>query len=552
MQNCDELPPRVEQTQSGNTVLYKGRYLYSKRQPQKQIETALDSLVSTERTLFIFASPALAYGAKRLIDILPSSSFLLFIEYDEQLGILFEQTFWQEFIAFNAAKNIEYLCIKDIEGAVQKVEIFTGFNFKRIEIVRGSAGFSLHEELYLAFFALLERHMSFFWKNRITLIEMARLYSRNIFKCLSYISKTETRFKALPQNIVTKPVMVVGAGPSLDSSLAFIKENRENFFLLAVDVALPTLSSIEVEADAVVLLEGQYWIEHAFLLSRYRKIPLFASITSNPHVFNILQDEVFLYSIEFAPINFLKNLRNTMPHLPSFAPLGSVGLLALQLALFITKKDVPIFHTGLDFSYSQGFSHARSSMHPQNITIANSRLKSLYSSSIFPTGLQKIKGKNEILLWSTTVLSSYATMYKSEFSHLNNIFDIGKSGLILRDRVLEEEEVKQLLTKQSSKCKVHKFECDEEKSFQMKKVQCFLNDEKRKLNAIKNMLTGGDEWNVETFINVIKSTDYLYLHFPDYSPSLDASMISSSFLKRIRIEVEYFLKIITEQIEMRH
>jgi len=573
--DAEFIPPRVEETQGGATVFYKSRYLYSKRQPRKQIETVVASFLSSERTLFIFASPVLGYGVPQLINTLHPSSFLLLIEYDEFLGTLFEDSFWKKFntylinasnvshsnstsnnfipngptscmLNFTPARNATYLCTKDKQAVVEKIRSLTGFNFKRIEMIRGSAGFSLYEDFYANLLHLLEEEMSCFWKNRITLIEMARLYSRNIFKWMRQISEDTKRFKILPKNSVEKPILVIGAGPSLDSSLSFIKENREQFFLLAVDVALPTLSSMEVEADAVVLLEGQYWIESAFLQSKYRKIPLFASITSNPHVFNILQSEVFFYSIEFAPIAFLKNFTNTFPNIYSFSPLASVGLLALQLALFIAKNGVPIFHTGLDFSYSQGFSHARSSMHPQNITIGCSRLKGLYCSSLFPLGCQKVKGKNDKFFWSTPILGSYACIYKREFLHYKNIFDIGKTGLILRDYVLKEAEVEGFLKSlKQNKAKATTLNYTrQEETLNIEKVESFLSKEKEKLTIIKNMLTGIDEWNSKIFANIIKSCDYLYLHFPDYPTLKDENMFQPSFLKRIRIEVEYFLKVL--------
>lgn len=547
MQNCDEcLPPRVEQTQGGDTVFYQNRYLYSKRQPRKQIETVIASLFPSERTLFLFASPTLGYGAIQMVDVLPASSFLFFIECDEQLGNLFEKSFWKEFISSNTKKNIKYVCTRDVQEAIKQIEIQTGFNFKRIEIIRGSAGFSLNENFYLGLLHLLEIEMNTFWKNRVTLIEMARLYSRNIFKWLHHILENTQRFKVLPHNKIEKPILLLGAGPSLDESLDFIRENRDDFFLIAVDVVLPTLSSIEVEPDAVVLLEGQYWIENAFLLSKYRKVPLFASITSNPHVFNILQGKIFLYSIEFAPMQFLHNLNKTLPYIHSFNPLGSVGLQALQLALFISKPNIPIFHTGLDFSYSQGFTHATSSMHPYHITMQCSRLQGLYQGGIFPVGCCKTHGKNESVLWTTPTLTSYASIYKREFVHCKNIFDIGKSGLILQNSVLKENDAKTMLKslrQERSRNSISDY-IENTESLKTQSIKCFLDEEKKKLINIKNILIGLEDWDAETFINIVKSTDYLYLHFPDYPTLNNEFMTCPSFLKRIRIETEYFLKII--------
>jgi len=555
LQNSDEcLPPLLEQTPGGNTVFYKGRYLYSKRQPKKQIEATIASLNSLERTLFIFISPALGYGASALINVIPASSFLVFVEYEAQLGTLFEMSFWNDFKLLQKT-NVQYLCTQNVRDAVKKIVAFTSLNFKSLQIIRGCAGFALHEEFYTELHALLEDEMSMFWKNRITLIEMARLYSRNIFKWLRHITESNkrvrARFKVLPQGVIEKPVLVVGAGPSLEESISFLKENSDSFFVLAVDVALPTLSALDIAPDAVLLLEGQYWVEHSFLLSKYRNIPLFASITSTPHVFNILQGDIFLYAVDFAPLNFLKNVKQTIASLPTFATLGSVGLIALELSLFITKKDVPIFHTGLDFSYNKGFTHARSSMHPQNITVSSTRLQGLYGASSFPIACKQVRGKSDTLLWSTPTLITYAQMYKKCFLKYENIFDIGKSGLVLRDEVMSEEKIKQYLKSSNAKMskaktleKSPKFEALLLEDVVSVNVQSLLEDERQRLHLIKDMLKGARLLNYDVLVQEIKSSNYLYLHFPDYHSLTACDMTSSAFLKRIRIEVEYFLKII--------
>ena len=76
-----------------------------------------------------------------------------------------------------------------------------------------------------------------------------------------------------------------------------------------------------------------------------------------------------------------------------------------------------------------------------------------------------------------------------------------------------------------------------------KNVDNFFSKEKEKLVRIKNILTGTEKLSSETIeetlTQLITSSDYLYLHFPDGWQF----NYTQSFLNRIRNEVEFFLKL---------
>ena len=66
----------------------------------------------------------------------------------------------------------------------------------------------------------------------------------------------------------------------------------------------------------------------------------------------------------------------------------------------------------------------------------------------------------------------------------------------------------------------------------------FLTSQHKNLLEIKDILTGKkDATNLE---QLLQKCGYLYLHFPD---GHTGPKLSSDFLKRIRAEIEFFLKI---------
>ena len=529
--------PLLIKTEGGeHTVQYKGRFLYSKKSPSSSVSTLISSITSFENTLFVFASPVLGYGLPFIISHLHSSSYLLIVEYDNALASLFEKTGhnWK-------SKNIQYLHSSNIGEIIKEVYISTSFNFKKCNLIRASGGYALYQDFYNNLFQNLEHEISNFWKNKITLIAMGHLYAKNIFKNIVNVllNSQRTRVYALKKSYIDKPILVLGAGPSLDESYEFIQKNRNSLFLLAVDVSLPALLSLSIVPDAILLLEGQHWVEASFLASSAKDIVLFSDITSNPHMFHIMKGNIFLYGSNYAKLEFLKNIQDIFSNIPFFDSVGSVGLLAIQIALFISKGGVPIFHTGLDFSHSYGFSHAKGSSPWNNLMINNNRLKSLYpAESIFSDRVTKFLGKENKEVFSTPILQSYANLYKRLFSHFNNIFDIAKHGLVLRK--ITSEEVAQKHIEDFFKRKHTSDLSFIGINIETMPLINYLKNEKEKLETLKNMLIGVVAFDMDEFSSILKSSDYLYSHFPDSN----SKIAEISFLKRIRIEIEVFYKII--------
>ncbi|MGP1440081.1 MAG: 6-hydroxymethylpterin diphosphokinase MptE-like protein [Treponema sp.] len=528
--------PLLVETEAGeHTVQYKGRFLYSKKAPSSSIKSLISSILSFENTLFVFASPVLGYGLSSLISKLPLSSFLAIVECDETLDILFKKNGCQL-----QEKNLQYFHSSNILEIIKKLDEKTSFNFKKCYLIRASGGYALHQDFYNQLFQNLEAGVANFWKNKITLIAMGRLYAKNIFKnAINVLGDEKKRVYALKKNYVDKPIMVLGAGPSLDKSYEFILKNREKLFLLAVDVLLPALSSLAITPDAVLLLEAQYWIEASFLASSNRDITLFTDITSNPHIFNMMKGNIFLYGSKYANMQFLKDIQDVFSNIPFFDSVGSVGLLAIQIALFISKHETPIFHTGLDFSYEKGFSHSKGSSNCCNLMINNNRFKSLYpSETVFPNGVMKIEGKKGKMVFSTPILQSYATLYKKLFIKFSNVFDISNDGIVLRE--LTSEEIAQKYIESFFETK-HASVNLENSEIEMTPILIYLKKEKDKLETLRNMLIGIETFDKEKFTSILKNSDYLYSHFPDNSLNVE----DVSFLKRVRIELEAFYKITT-------
>lgn len=559
--------PELIPIDSGFSVLYKGKYLYSKHSPQKNILQLISSIVIQTETLVLCVSPVLGYGLKELLEKLPTDSFALALEADEELLKLSKNKIDKNILEdskflYTGTDSVNIL-LKQLDNFIK------GKKIRRVIRIDFSGGAALSQSFYSQAFDFISQYISQIWINRLTLIQFGRNYARNFFKnyysILRSILKSPDKssalninscFGSLIEKSVNRPIVVIGAGPSLDSSIEFIKENRDRLFVLAVDAAFSGLYP-EIRPDAVVLLESQYWIQKAFIGIMDLDIPIIADLTSNPSLLVKLNgNKAFFFtdysaqdSVASSFFSVLKE-KNILPL--RLEAMGSVGLAALALAERLAFDGLPIFHTGLDFSWGRGFSHSKLSYQVKNLFSDISKIKSLYTGeSLFPNKLSFEKGKNGSLAFTSPNLKNYGELYKKLFASKENFFDIGQSGLELNSKKINFDTAKKIIDDfyscYEASCSINKN--NDKKNFinynyadKEKAIKDFLISEKEKLLRLKSIFTGKIVSSDAEIKTLLLSMPYLYLHFPDYN-SLSETLLDKHFLSRVRIEIEYFLKI---------
>lgn len=525
-----------------NTVSYKNRFLYSKYDPERAILRLVQSLNLLPGSLLLLFSPCLWYGTEELLQKLPEGTKVLALEADEKLYSLSKNTLSQKSfssqIEFYKADDFSFLD-SHFRSLVSKGEI------RRVVRVDMSAGVlfesSLYEKVYSAAGEIVER----FWKNRITLVKFGRLYFKNFFSNLQ--SLPDSCFLSDVKASVSKPLLVLGAGESLDKTLAsFDTSLRKKYFLLAADASLPSLLQRGIKPDAVVGVEAQFAIQKAYIGSASSSITLFADIFSRPQIKRILGGRVVWFSSELCDTQFISSLKNA-GLVKSFIPaLGSVGLYAVYIALALRQNDnIPVYLTGLDFSYTYGATHAKNTpAHLQRLFLQN-RLSPLENfESAFAPGCKSLVSPEGKVFCTTQALTSYGETFVKFFSGSKNLFDSGRGAFPLSlpycfplpdfdasSFTFENEE----------------FEKKSESQLQNKnQIEGFLLNEKNALLKLRSLLSKGESSEffskTESLSSQIETLllprEYLYLHFPDgYSLSMQ-----TSFLKRVRAEIDYFLK----------
>lgn len=433
----------------------------------------------------------------------------------------------------------------NIESLIKKLP-----HFRRTLAIEMSGGTFFYKSLYSNIAEYAQNFIASFWKNRVTLVKFGRLFSRNLFKNL----KLTPSAKSIPLScpLFYRPIIVFGAGESIQSFLEKTsKETLKKCTLVAVDAALQVLLKNNIEPDFVIAVESQLAIEKAYIGTALSDFAIIGDLASRPSVLRRARGKNLFFYSEYANAAFLKNAGDRAILPPKLDPLGSVGLTAVELALKIRfNQNVPVIISGLDFSYSEKLTHARGTPAHTNRLLFNNRLKGVENyAAALKKDAKKINSNGKALV-TDTALSNYAILFRDYFSNAKNLFDARDFGFDLALPSISTEQLDFLCNNLKEKTKDEYnslFKINQDGfNLKQKETQNYIMQEKTALERIRELLSKGDkalpppEPSLQIELkNLLTEREYLYLHFPDgYKCNVD----DLSFLKRIRNELDFFLK----------
>ena len=536
MTGTQELPRLYDcrGSRSLKTVEYKGRFLYSKYDPAKATESAIEHLAILPGTLVLVCSPVLWHGYAKLESSMPAGCQVLALEDDENLYQLAQEGAPHGVALFRLDQR------NQIDSFVRQL-CSTG-GIKRSLRVDFSAGVSLAKERYDFTAGAIADVIATFWKNRITLARFGRLFSRNFLKNTANLDSS-----CLIEDVarsVSKPVVVCGAGESLDE-VDFAALVRDEFFIIAVDAALPSLASRGVFPDALVALESQLAIEKSYIGLTHeikeRDIVLIADLCSRNEVAALFLRKVWV-ATRYSDAQFLDRLRQCGIVQHFAEPMGSVGLLAVAAALVLrSTPDVPVFVCGMDFAFSVGRTHAKGTQAYKRRLFNCTRTNTIEDvASSFAIGAQEVTCKSGATARTTKILSQYAAQFKAMFSGQQNLFDCTSFG---QDLGLAHKSI--CSCHWSTQARSPTLSCVSNATRGDGARQLLLA-ERESLVRLKDLLARGEASSFrdegitldEQITHLASEREYLFLHFPDGF----AFKATTSFLHRVRAEIDYFLK----------
>ena len=439
--NEDE--PLLVPAGGGFTILYRNRHLYSPRAPRENACRVVAQVLGSGQvrggSLLFIPSVGLGYGLPELLQGLPADCHVLCVETDQRLMALAAGRRGEETLPRHPRLTVVRTC--GAEGAVRVLHTLGAWRFRRVIPLVLCAGYELDRPAYDGMRQALQEEIRLFWQNRMTLIRMGRLWLRNLLENLAVLPDTAAiGVHAVAGPVPPEPLLVAGAGPSLEGSLERIRGLRRRLRLACVDTALPALREAGLKPDLVVVVEAQAvnardflgWGEPPAVLPG---TPLLCDLSSHPSLVRRFRADVRFFTSRFAPLALFGRLERAGLLPCPIPPLGSVGVAAVHLALELTSG--PVLLAGLDFSYPGGRTHARGAPAPRSAQAGCGRL--LPAGQEAWTGLRgrplrERAGKDGRPVLTDPILETYAGQLAHRLAAERRVFDLGGEGLPLAAR----------------------------------------------------------------------------------------------------------------------
>jgi len=528
-----------------------GKTLLSGIDPAGRANRAADAVPVMDKTLYICPSPLYGYGVERLLARIAgfSNSAVLCIEADPELFALSQkhlraalESYTQ--LRLTSCRDRKMLC------SLLRQEWGPRF-FRRLHVVHLNGGWQLFPALYDTLAESLQHEITIDWGNAMTLAKLGRRYILNAVRNLSLIPQSASLEELSFGN---DPVLVLGAGPSLDTILNALPctHEKRHFRIVCVDTCLPALKERGLSPDLAVVLESQHWNLGDFIGLSGWDVPVAMDLSALPRSAGIFANKLFLFFTPWTELRIFERLGNAGMLPTAVLPLGSVGLSAVTIARQLTRGTIIV--AGLDFSFTMDSYHARSTPGHLSKLYSKNRFKSIFNTdAVFGKTVLNTASKDGGKVLSNLALRNYRDLFEQEFGADPQLFDIAGTGLPLGITTLSPQAAIDALTCGSitpaSLNPIPPRLC--EKKFES--LSIFVQGEQDRLTLLRNMLTGEAPMDAVALVKLIDECDYLWAHFPDYAGAAELRPCVSdfetgtakavSFLKRLRVEIDPFQKL---------
>lgn len=228
------------------------------------------------------------------------------------------------------------------------------------------------------------------------------IWQKNIISNLSLLNKIKN------QNVpfdTSKTAAIIAAGPSLDSTIFKIKDNRNKYFIFATDTSLSSLNKNGIKPDAVVSIDGQ-------------------NISYKHFVGYSHSDTIYIFDLQsnFNAVNYVSSFTNNIIFTKSGHPFcnlveqfcdksfinmdsgaGTVTIAAIDFANSAGFKNFEVF--GADFSYINNKPYTKGTY--LDILYRYNENKIQSSENLFTNLLYRTEVLRDKNIIKTDVLESY-------------------------------------------------------------------------------------------------------------------------------------------------
>jgi len=391
--------------------------VYSSYSPFTQIERFLNTQITNTTKTVVFFGIALGYHIqivkqkypeikifafepiKNLFEIYSSSDICKQNQNNKNMFAFYYEN--KDYLYFLIDKYLNY---QDING-LTIINIYSSLPILKAEF----------EEFILTLRNLIDAKHKNFWTN----LMLSEIWNHNTAENFKYLDKS-IAIKNFFEKFTNLPAVVVGAGPSLDKSIATLKQNKDKCLIIAVDTALRALIKNDCMPDFVITLDCQKINFKDFAGLDIYDFYLIYELSVYPAILNWYKgDKLICTAIgqhtadEYGKnyVKFEPNFKIIMPYISDIGYIqtgGSVSTLALDFARLMNCN--PVILLGQDLSYSNLKLHCSDAFDMQDMINNQNKFQTIETiifSQLSEKSLITTKGNYEDFVFTDLVLKHY-------------------------------------------------------------------------------------------------------------------------------------------------
>ena len=264
-----------------------------------------------------------------------------------------------------------------------------------------------------------------------------KLWQHNILSNIRLLEKTTpVNCSEIPVN---KTAVIFAAGPTIDKTISQIKENLEEYYLIATDTAFSILLSYNIIPDVVVSLDGQNVSNSHFIHSKQfdfsKTVFLFDLCANDSAVKKLLRENGKVsFFVSGHPLADYINQKFNLCLPKLFSGAGTVTISAVDFAIQSGFKNIMV--AGADFCYSNGKPYAKGTYLDRIYNKNSERLNNIENQFCMLMYRTPLIQKSPSLS-TTQILQAYKTSFEDyiyskgiNFTKQNELYNITNQNAV--------------------------------------------------------------------------------------------------------------------------
>lgn len=341
---------RVEMTLSGENTVYSkeaDRYLHSNNFPAQEARLLAEHCYDPQKSRYAVWGCGLGYHVDQLYKISRKSIKITVFEEDKELLSLF-----RKYGIMTESEDIQFVWDEfgeKFSDAVSDRETGVLMHYPSVLKIRDAGFRGIMQDFYANWNGVIQNH-----------IERTVNFRKNTVNCSRIVDELEPVIRG-------KDVVIVGGGPSVDTSREFLR-NRGSKILIAVNTIVPSLTGMGVRPDYIIAMDTEPVIREDLQEVREQGIPLIVDSTACWQLAEEYGGERYIaYQAENTQAEEAAERRGAKTYQTG----GSVVTLALSVAAELGARK--IFFVGIDLAQPGGQTHAHGTKRGRVIEAADVR-----------------------------------------------------------------------------------------------------------------------------------------------------------------------------------